>query len=217
MANIILGGQTIKAVAQQREIPCLVHFTRVENLPGILRQGLLPVAAAQRFGVRPLINDELRLDECPDATSLSIGFPNAPMFYKYRCRSSDLGWVVLELEPAVLWTKPSLFCSQNAASSAMRWQTRAQRSTVEAFRGMYEDVVGTHVRGRQPLQCFDPTDVQAEVLVTDVIEPQFIRRAVFCHPAVRDHYLPFLAGLHTQIDRPGRGYFADRTCARTHG
>lgn len=217
MANIIPGGQTIRALVQQRQIPCLVHFTRVANLPGILRRGIVPIAAAQQFGVKPLINDELRLDECPDASSLSIGFPNALMFYKYRCQSSDLDWVVLEVDPAVLWTRPSLFCSRNAASAAMRRQSRAQRATVEAFCGMYEDVVGTQVRGGQPLRCFDPTDVQAEVLVTGVIEPQFIRRAVFSHPAVRDRYLPATADLQTQIDRPGRGYFAERTCARTHG
>lgn len=215
MANIILSGQTIRAVAREREIPFLVHFTRAANLPDILRHGIVPIAGARNFGLSPLINDELRLDRCRDASSLSIGFPNASMFFKYQCLRKDNDWVVLELDPAVLWSKPALFCCQNAASRGMRAQSRAQRADADALRGMYAEVVGEHERQHQVLQRFDPTDVQAEVLVVDVIEPQFIRRAVFNHPAVRSYYLHPASGLRSSIEEPNRGYFAQRSWART--
>lgn len=215
MANIILSGRTIRAVAREREIPCLVHFTRAANLPDILRHGIVPIADAHSFGLSPLINDQLRLDRCRDASSLSIGFPNSLMFYKYRCQKNDNDWVVLELDPAVLWSKPALFCSQNAALHTMREQSREQRASVDALRGMYAEVVGKHERQHQLLRRYDPTDVQAEVLVVDVIEPQFIQRAVFNHPAVRNRYLNPHSHLSSCIERPNCGYFAQRSWTRT--
>ncbi len=217
MASIALGGQAIRAAVREREIPYLVHFTRAANLPDILKHGIVPIAGAQGFGVNPLINDELRLDDCPDASSLSIGFPNAPMFFKYRCRTGDREWVVLEVDPAVLWSKPSLFCAQNAACALMRRQSREERASVEAFHGMFDEVVGPQMRQGQVLQRFDPTDVQAEVLVVDVIEPRFIRAAVFSDPLTRVRYLPAGSELRSRLVRPGQDFFATRSCARTHG
>lgn len=40
--------QAIKAFLEQRNINKLYHFTRVENLSGILENGLLPVRELQR-------------------------------------------------------------------------------------------------------------------------------------------------------------------------
>lgn len=215
MAYLNLGGQSIKAQVQERRIPHLVHFTQAANLPSILRHGIVPIADAQARGLPVQVNDALRLDNCKDASSVSIGFPNASMFYKYRCENPWQEWVVLLLDPAVLWLKPALFCSQNAASNAMRLQSREQRASVEAFQAMYSDVVGQLQRQQQVLMPYDPTDVQAEVLIGDVIEPVFIRKAVFNNPATRERYWPTNSAVHCQLVQPNGSVFAGREYSRS--
>ncbi|MGV6848671.1 MAG: hypothetical protein ACWA5A_09860 [Marinibacterium sp.] len=72
----------IRTEAQRRRIPCLVHFTQVANLTSIMTHGLVPMARADRMGLKPVINDADRWDGYRDAVSLSVGFPNYRMFWK---------------------------------------------------------------------------------------------------------------------------------------
>ena len=43
---------------------------------------------------------------------------------------------------------------------------------------MFEEIDGLPARSEERLKSFDPTDVQAEVLVFDVIEPAYITGAL---------------------------------------
>lgn len=207
-------SQSIKAHATALKVPYLLHFTQAANLPDILAHGIYPIARAHEAGVEPLINDALRLDRCRDASSVSIGFPNEKMFFKYRQKNTSADWVVLVLHPALLWTKSCVFCCHNAASNDIRFQSLEQRSTPEAFRGLFQDEVGTISRRGQILKPYDPTDVQAEVLVRGIIEPQFILGAVFNSPAVRDKCLPPAVALRSRIVNANQGFFARRDYAR---
>lgn len=109
--------QAIQAHATAIQVPCLLHFTRVVNLPSIMQHGLFPVSRTAEIGVAPVINDELRLDGHQDGTSLSIAFPNYRMFWKYRQDNVGVDWVVLGIHPSVLWTKDCAFCRHNAADA----------------------------------------------------------------------------------------------------
>lgn len=213
----VLNNQAIKAFATVRQVPHLLHFTQAANLSTILAHGIYPVARAHEVGVDPLINDALRLDLRRDASSVSIGFPNEKMFFKYRSTNASADWVVLVLHPSILWSKNCAFCPQNAAKKDIRLQTIEQRSSPEAFLAMFGDVVGGYSRREQTLKLSDPTDVQAEVLVIDVIEPHFIVGLIFSSAAVRTHYLPPLSGLQTRIHNGEKSMFVTRQRARTAG
>ncbi|MFH4181086.1 DUF4433 domain-containing protein, partial [Acinetobacter baumannii] len=55
--------QAIQAIVTAKNIPYLVHFTRVDNLPSILNNGFYPQSRKMQLlnGISH-INDELRLD-----------------------------------------------------------------------------------------------------------------------------------------------------------
>ena len=131
----------IKKFAEERGIPCLVHFTRWENLDGIIENGLCPRLLLECLPYDAAINDKKRLDGRIDSVSLSIAFPNYRMFYKYRIHHWQHGGAVLEIHPSVLWEYECAFCRHNAADSRILRTNIDSLKTIEAFKGMYYDKI----------------------------------------------------------------------------
>lgn len=208
---------TVQAIAQTAAtiaVPRLVHFTRVTNLPSIMNHGLYPISKAFTIGVTPEVNDTLRLDGHRDATSLSITFPNNLMFWKYRQENPDVDWAVLLISPSVLWTKNCAFCRYNAADTRISGQFVNQLKTHASFLSMFAEIDGFKSRQEQRLQPFDTTDVQAEVLAFDIIEPELIIGVAFNKATVRDKYLPFFENKKVLLNNTTGGFFASRTYVR---
>lgn len=203
----------IQAFSQAREIAFLVHFTRLENLSSILQQGLRPVSEHRALCNKPVINDEHRLDGHLDGTSLSIAFPNYLMFYKYR---QQLGteWVVLGIDPSVLWTKECGFCQRNAATAEMAQQSVANLQTLTAFQGMFDEIDGLSTRAEQRLKSFDPTDPQAEVLIFDNIEPHLITGVAFQSQGARNSHAAACGDRKLLTYGSNSGFFASRSYVR---
>jgi hypothetical protein len=210
----IISRQAIQAYATTIKVPFLLHFTRAVNLTSIISRGLYPVGRAHEVGANPCINDQYRWDGHRDATSISIGFPNYRMFYKYRVDEPAVDWAVLVIEPSILWEKNCAFCRHNAADKRIRNQLLSNLMTPQSFMGMYDRIEGFPPREEQNLRIYDPTDVQAEVLVFDAIEPQFIAGIIFEEAAVRDTHLPRFDRQKTCINK---GMFGSREYARTRG
>ncbi|MES2531813.1 MAG: DarT ssDNA thymidine ADP-ribosyltransferase family protein [Pseudomonadota bacterium] len=206
----------IRAVATRRNIRHLVHFTRVANLPSIMANGLLSVQSAHSLGLAPQANDQLRLDGRPDAVSLSVGWPNADMFYKYRSLHPAERWVVLLLEPDILWTLDCGYCRHNAADKRIRTQPWSALTTEQAFESMFADATevagvadGAPSRAAQRLAPGDPTDVQAEVLVRGDIAPAMVLELVFEHRDDLAAHDRLTAGRRGRVQARG-GYFDAR-------
>ncbi|MCL2715397.1 MAG: DUF4433 domain-containing protein, partial [Alphaproteobacteria bacterium] len=175
------------------------------------------IRRAHQLDVAPAINDHLRLDRHRDATSVSIAFPNCQLFFKYRSNSQGIDWVVLGLNPAILWEKDCAFCRRNAASSEISKQPLPQLKTLESFLGMFEELrdcetrkEGCKTRKEQKLDSFYPTDVQAEVLVFDVIEPQYITEISFDRNDVYKTYLPHLGARDLYLCQKNKQMFGFR-------
>lgn len=175
----------IERIVTERNIRLLVHFTRIENLESILENGLLPQNNFEELNVQPLTNDTLRLDGFLGATSLSIESPNYRMFWKSRCDAKEQhsipheDWVVLGIKPNVLWEKDCAFCSTNAANSAIVQIDIEERKGAEAFEKLFSEVGGKPSREQMRINDRCPTDPQAEILVFDKIETEFIFGAAF--------------------------------------
>ncbi len=206
--------EAIRSSAVDRQISSLVHFTQAENLPGIMQHGLLSVAEAANRGLRPAINDTLRLDGHRDGISLSIAFPNCRMFYRYRMMNPQIQWVVLVIDSAILWRNDCAYCRYNAADARISSQPLVQLKTLAAFESMFAEDEGQESRLQQQLNSFDPTDEQAEVLSFERIDPQYITSFVFSNAETRNLYQNILDPRSVSINSDGRGYFASRSHER---
>ena len=112
--------------------------------------------------------DEHRYDKKPSRISLSITFPNGPMFYTKRNELNNIidedKWAVLLIESKVLWELDCLFMPNNAAKSSTI-KSKASASS-EFFNQMFSVNHSTPANYTQ--------DVQAEVMVKDYIPAKYI-------------------------------------------
>lgn len=201
---------TIQQIVAKRDIKCLLHFTRVENLESIMANGIIPVTIARQNQISMLSNDAFRWDGHPNASCLSITFPNSLMFYKCRNADTKADWVVLGIHPNVLSDKNCAFCKRNAATREISGQPLDSLQTPTALEGMFEEIDGFSTRQAQGLKLNHTTDVQAEVLVFDIIEPQYILGAVFNKQDIKAHYDRFLQGKQSHLQGINNGYFYRR-------
>jgi hypothetical protein len=203
----------IKIFADHIEVPYLLHFTRAENLPSIMRHGLLPVASARHRGIAPIINDTLRLDGHLNATSVSIGHPNYKMFWKYRIANETVDWAVIGIKEDILWQKSCGFCKHNAADSRISLQVIENLQNKKAFEGMFNEIDGVKTREEQKLKRYDPTDVQAEVLVFENIEESSFLGVAFNKESAKKKYESVIRNKQI-IFGSNNSYFSSREYVR---
>lgn len=179
----------VEELAKDRRIERLCHFTRLENLNGIVRDGIIPRSELQKSDAI-FFNDDKRLDQFLGASSFSISFPNYQLFFHFREQKfPNTKWAVMEVSPKLMWTQKSLFNPSNAASSASKQINSRQRATSAAFESMFADFSGTKdgkpfkVK-RQSLNIppFYTTNPQAEVLVFGKVSPRMISKICFLTP-----------------------------------
>ena len=204
------GENEYQSIATARGVTKLIHFTKEKNLESIINNGIYVRDQFDRCNIHPLMNDQIRLDGYLDATSLSISFPNSKMFYKYRSMNLEDSWVVLIISASLLWEKDCAFCKHNAADARIRSKSKFDLMTPKSLSEMFDEMPGLESRASQALKDFDPTDVQAEVLVFGFIHPSKITGVVFSSPSERARHEGLLNGRRSIFHADGRGYFADR-------
>jgi len=164
---------------RKRRIKGLVHFTRLENLNSIIEFGLWPRAFLDELKVDYIYNDEIRIDSCSNASCLSLSFPNYKMFYTCRMNNRGLNWIVLSLFPNILWEKDCAFCHKNAASKEVTCISLQERKKPEAFLKLFEDYEDSPKRTELKIPMSYPTNPQAEILIFDPIEIEYIKGISF--------------------------------------
>lgn len=164
----------MQGAVRRRGVEYILHFTRVENLSSILREGIVPRRALEMTGRRAVLNDHLRLDGCKDASCFSIGHPNYKMFWSLRSQDSDSEWVVIACGAEILWRMDCAFCVENAAKNTVTAVPIGARKGVAAFEAMFAQVVDKPTRSELRLADNTPTNPQAEVLVFGTVPPDMI-------------------------------------------
>lgn len=169
----------IKEYCLQNKIINLIHFTKIQNLQNIIQNGLINRSSLIHSLDQSLLNfnDEMRLDGHPETICLSISFPNYKMFYKYNHLDQN-NWVVLELDPAILWELDCAFCQENAASDNMKHLSIEKRKEYESLTQMFGDF-SSIFRKDLDIPNNYPTHPQAEVLVCNNIQPKYIKTVHF--------------------------------------
>lgn len=163
-------AEQVRSRVLERQIPYLVHFTPLYNLPSILQNGLQSrnrLADCDYIGT-----DESRADGWLDWISLSISFPNYRMFYKKR-NLNTLNWIVLIIKKEVLWELECKYILTNASSNEIKLFEDSKWSCVEAFENMF-----SYKEDRINIPEFYTTDPQAEVMVHDEIPRRYIEMIV---------------------------------------
>lgn len=166
--SVSFDRKAIKCIANERNIDRLVHFTRAVNLENILTHGIYSVAQGRNY--MNYISDKDRFDAHLEYISTSVSFPNYKMLMNKRGATGD-DWVVIELDPAILWELECAYYATNAANAIYKNVAIEDRSGSEAFASMF-----VQKSSSTPSWTFDP---QAEVMVKDHIPTSYIKGIVF--------------------------------------
>jgi len=156
----------IKNEAILRGITRLCHFTQSRKLAHILTNST-GILSPERVpsDIRD-VTDSLRLDGYTDYISCSIEYPNT--WYLRQIKNRDAlfkDWVIILLNPALLWRSGTLFCPRNAAAQYGSLVSPGYAGFIKLFQSEIAGAGGQiRKRTRQMLPCC-PTDDQAEVLV----------------------------------------------------
>lgn len=209
-------SEAIKKIIAERKIERLVHFTKLSNLPSILANGLVPRIVVNATAPDVEVNDQLRLDGRKWWNCLSITFPNSRMFFRYQQDDRELEWCILLISPKVLLEKTVLFCKHNAADKRISQAPDHELGGGHAFSAMFCEIEGVEPRAEQSLKAPDPTDVQAEVLVRGMIEPEYFDGVVFRTAVALNEHQDQLGDLRAYLSDQ-RGFFADRGFYRKWG
>ena len=164
----------------KHQITELFHFSPMENLGGILNQGLVTILELKMSRTIFRANDHDRYDETGGICT-SLGFPNYKLLYRAQLERS-LEPVILRINPKALFTIPWIAVPTNAATKEMRGFLRQRARDligIEALTRMYVEEVaipGNSPARRSSLGLPDsyPTDPQAEVIFLERIPPHLI-------------------------------------------
>ena len=142
------------------------------------------------------------------------------MFYKFREYDyPGTRWVVLAIDKSILFSPSNItfFCYTNAARVIPQTRNLEDLCTVNAFKNMFCDTIiinGRRVR-RELLNINDnfTTDPQAEILISDIIDKEYINCIYFQNEDDLQYYkenygLDILKKYNYDIDR---NFFDART------
>ena len=194
MLNLKQDAEAFKQFIFERGIECLVHFTATKNLYSILEHGKLMSRAKlesldiEQFDILDYaqFTDAVRYDDT-NYINLSISSTNSFLFSKFQERTKEdftITWCVLKISPIYLYQIDTVFSVTNAASSAAKRQYGIS-GDFEKLKQLFASELrintfnGVRPLSRRNLPSKYPTDVQAEVLVKDEINSEYITEICF--------------------------------------
>lgn len=203
---------SLENILKDKNIKFLVHFTRVENLEGIISNGLLPRSVLDEYNMKYSYNDVYRRDGCKNAICTSIGFPNYRMFYNLRYHNPDVDWAVILIDARILCAMKCAFCKSNAAQSDISSNSIQSRMGINAFLSLFEDLPYPRTRSNMNLPTNYPTNPQAEVLVFDRIPTSCFIGVIFDKKQCYYKYKNLLdnAKIMAYMNNPKNNFFSCR-------
>lgn len=200
-------AKTIEQFVAERGIKSLLHFTRESNLSTILKYGLVTRERLTRSG-KDLCNDQHRIDGT-DAVCATISFPNYKMFWGLRQGNPGVDWILLVVDPSVLWKTQVAFCTANAASNTVTKIPLDERMGLPAFRAMFNDYDDERTRDKLKLPDAYPTNPQAEVLLLEGVPLSLIKGALVLNNVQKNRLEAQHSGFRVVADARAYRYRSD--------
>ena len=184
----------IRKIIMDREIRYLHHFTQAENLPSILEHGLVPINKHNEKSINAVVNDKKRYDGGVH-TNLSVSQLNYYLLQQFILnRDDNTDWVVINVDSSILLStdNQATYCQTNAAN-----RSGEKGCSASDFQSMFSETVkyktdakGKIVIPRQPgLPKHLTTDIQAEITISGIIPPKYIKGVIFQSNGVMDKAL----------------------------
>ena len=181
----------IKKYLTERGVEHFVHFTPIDNIESILKYGICSRKRQEELEIKSQITDPERFDNHMEYSSLSITSPN----YKYMTllrtdKNLRLAVIVIDINmlDSIRDPKSLLFLRSNAARKENSKADIEKHNGMTALKKLFSDKATYKNRNgenksttREELKLHDnePTDPQAEVMVSETIDSKYIKEIHF--------------------------------------
>lgn len=162
-----LVNDNVEKIIQDRNLTKIYHFTPIENIPNILKYGLLSRLQLSNNNINHIINDEQRFDNHSDCISCSLEHPNFKLLYKNKM-NLNRKYCLIEIDISILKNQYSVCSKTNAAKNA-------GRDIMPIF---YLEKLFEEPRPKSLPQYYT-TDEQAELLIKGPIPLNYIKSIIF--------------------------------------
>ena len=163
-----------------RGVTHLVHFTHIDNIPRIIKEGIRPRSLQEPQGIW---SDDQRLDGNADYSCFSFTYPNYRMLYKKNNKTNHQ-YVVLLIDLSVIGMLPGekVMYFQNNAASALS-KIAQDKNGINALKLMFANEVTSNEgilikRAEQRITDEYTTDPQAEIQINAIIPAHYIKGIV---------------------------------------
>jgi hypothetical protein len=154
---------------RRRKITKLFHFTHINNLDSILRDGFQTRQYLDSKLQNYTPSDHDRLDGFPESLSFSIGKPNSLLLPEKNSKS-DYKIVLLEVAANNLLTQNFGALPSNAANGYFQEILSKDKTRFVGVKGLKGMYLNEDLRKKASLPIEEPTDPQAEILFFEPIE-----------------------------------------------
>ena len=160
-------------IISKRKINNLVHFTRLENLSSILKNGFRSRKYLQENNLSFQYNDTERWDNKTNAICFSIEYPNIFLLNKFKQIYLGSKWLIIILDVNILLDSKLVksFCMRNAGGLS-KWLEHSICHYSSAFEKMFCENPCSKVPKRSEqnyIKDYLPTDIQAEIFVLQIM------------------------------------------------
>ncbi|WP_197919084.1 DarT ssDNA thymidine ADP-ribosyltransferase family protein [Thiosulfatihalobacter marinus] len=218
MSSRATVSQRIRNAARHRDIRFLLHFTLTRNLSNIVQHGILPREMLYPAEFAAYTGAQHRLDASDQAVSFSISGASQKIFSAKSRDSKQAEWVMLFIDPSILWTHNCRFCFRNAATREML-NHRGFLGGPWAFEQMFSDEMaptrfkGQAYRAETVIPSFLPTDPDAEVQIIGSVSADQIIGAWTC----RNDHAAAIQGELDKIPGPERDVLVEEFNTASNG
>lgn len=167
---------------ENRSIRNILHFTHISNLISILTNGLKSLEIIEKARIIKKSHDIGRYDEIRQGIFCSIAYPNIWMLNGKK-NINPQEYAILEIMENALFLQHFAAFPGNSARNELKTHAEENLNQYVGVTGLRRMFLNKDLRSKQNVPKNEPTDLQAEIIFFNELNPDRIRKIHF--PGVR--------------------------------
>lgn len=163
---------------ENRSIRNILHFTHISNLNSILTNGLKSLDSIEKVGIVNKSHDIGRYDEIRQGIFCSIAYPNIWML-NGKENINPQEYAILEIMENALFLQHFAAFPGNSARNELKTHAEENLKQYVGVTGLRRMFLNKDLRSKQNVPKNEPTDLQAEIIFFNELNPDRIRKIHF--------------------------------------
>ena len=177
--NVYLENRSkVSNFLENRSIRNILHFTHTLNLISILTNGLKSLEMIDKAGITNKLHDMWRSDEIKQGIFCSIAYPNIWML-NGKPNLIPQEYAILEIMENALLLQPFAAFPGNSARAELKLHAEENFDQYVGITSLDRMFLNKDLRSKQKIPKNEPTDLQAEIIFFNELNPDRIRKIHF--------------------------------------